>query len=175
MASETFVFPRLKAFEAFTNIGRVDFCEPHLSLKEKKVHEVFDDKLGFSRLYTEDGELLILVAGYYGAPWSLWNKKPISQQLRMDARIVKFFYNTYIAPLIGKKRSCSGCGFLCSCRVPEEPMQAFLATVGLEDVDTSGLRHLQIHVIPPATKFKVMDNSGTEEVVLFDASTWESS
>jgi hypothetical protein len=158
---------------------RIDFSAPGVVFEEQKVREVFSERLGFSRLYTEDDRLLILITNGYGASWSVdpfpVNKKDIDigRHLLMDARIVGFFYETYITPLMDKPRACKGCGYVCSCSVPEEPMRDFLEGLGFSDVYLGGLQSLQIASIPAKKKFRVIERDGLEQVIIFREDTWE--
>ena len=172
--STTVTFPH-KPY--ISGIQRIDFGEPGLTLEEVPVHEEYNETLGFSRLYTDKGELLVLISSGFGSSWSAdcYAKKDLTRHLLMDARIVRFFYDTYIKPLVGKQRPCHGCGLVCSCRVDEAPMQQFLEELGFPDVYLGCLKNLTIETVPPNTKFRVTEYDGSESLIFYSEASWENS
>ena len=176
----TITFSRFQYFPSSTtyaNIARIDYGAPDIVLEEVGVHEVYNESLGFSRLYTDKGDLLVLVSVGYGSGWSTdpYMHKNVSRRLLMDSRIVRFFYDTYIAPLIGKPRSCGCCSLLCQCRPDKAPMEKLLKELGLPDVDLGGLRDLEIQSVPANKQFRVQSYDGAESITLFDPPSWEMS
>ena len=138
--SITFTFPRRTYIHG---IPRMNFYERDVTREVVHLHELHDEHLGFKRLYTDKDELLVLVTTGYGSPWSADScgcpTQVIRNHLLMDACIVKFFYDTYIAPLVAEPRKCRY-GLVCSCSVDEAPMRQFLddylKTLGFEEEHT---------------------------------------
>jgi hypothetical protein len=171
--STTFVFPRLPYL---FGIPRINYDAQNLTLEKVPVQEVYNEKLGFSRLYTDKEELLVLVSGGYGSAWSsdLITNKDLASRLLMDSRIVRFFYDTYIAPLIGKQRTCR-CGMICVCEVDEEPMKEFLEQLGFKDIYLGGLRNVSIQTVPANKKFRVTEYDGCETLLFYHEESWHTS
>ena len=182
--STTFTFPRR---DYIRGIPRMDFYAPDVIREDVHVREFHDSFSGVKRLYTDKGELLVLLATGYGSPWSAKScgcpTKDIRNHLLMDARIVKFFYDTYIAPLAAEPRKCK-CGMVCSCGVDEAPMRQFLndyfKMLGFEEEHTQriylgGLRSLQIAVVPADKKFQVTEYDGMESLMFYNPESWHSS
>lgn len=180
----TFTFPR-RAF--IHGIPRMNFYAPDVTREDVPVREFHDKDLGFKRLYTDNDELLVLLAAGYGSPWSAEScgcpTKVIRNHLLMDAHIVKFFYDTYIAPLAAEPRKCR-CGMVCSCTVDEAPMRQFLVdyfkSLGFEEkhaqhIYLGGLRNLQIAVVPVGKKFRVTEYDGMESLMFYNPESWHSS
>ena len=166
----TFVmFPRITYCNS---IARYDYFTPGLILDKVPVHEVYNERLGFSRLYNDKEELLVLVCRW-GGQWSVETKETVARHLLMDARIVKFFYDTYIVPLIEKPRSC-GCGgnLTCRCYPDEAPMKKFLEKLGLLPVYLGGLRDLEIVTVPSNKQFRVESYDGCECLVFYQEQSW---
>ena len=65
-------------------------------LSQSDIDEVFDEELGFSKYYTKNGNLMVLLSTDYGSGWSTscYDAKE-SVQLLMDSRIIRFFLDTY--------------------------------------------------------------------------------
>ena len=164
------IFPRS---ESISGIPRMNYFRNGVTLEKVAVHEVYNENLGFSRLYTDKNELLVLVTNGYGAPWSTLSNSPIN--LLMDARIVQFFYDTYIARLFDEQRSCWMCGIICECKVDEAPMQTFLAGLGFQNIYLRGLSNLAIETVPAGKKFRVTEYDGCESVVIYTEDRWISS
>ena len=125
----------------------------------ERVHEVYDEKLGFSRLYTDTNDFLVLIAPGYGAGWSTWNVDD-SEKLLMDSRIVRFYHDTYLKNNTNKV----------------EPFQEFLDSLGIHNVYITTLtplkRYLQIEKIPSGTRFQVHEYDGSESIVYFREESW---
>ena len=153
-----------------SNTSSVKLYEGGMKLVKDNLREVYDEELGFSRLYTEKGELLILITSARGCSW--WNANPNSPMinLMMDARIVWFFYETYIIPC-----ECGCNGFVRNWKVDEAPMKAFLEGLGLYDIDLGGLPNLAIEAVPPNKKFRVTESNGLECLVIYNDDDWFSS
>ena len=127
--------------------------EGGVKLEKSNTHEVYDEKLGVSRLYTDKNELLILIASGYSSTWSA---NPIN--LLMDARVIWFFYDTYIIPC-----ECGCNGFVRNRKVDEAPMQTFLEGLGYHDVYLRGFQNLAIEIVPPNKKFRVIKPDGLDD------------
>jgi len=155
------------------SFGRCDYSNLE-RLEEVAVTEVYDKTLGFSRLYTAKGELLILATCYYGEGWSTCSTDYV-KYLLMDSRIVLFFYNTYIQPLFGKARTCGCRSYACRCKVDEKPMADFLESIPITPAYLGGLKHLEISFVPPKTRFRVFEKDGCEIVDYFREEHWHSS
>ena len=131
------------------------------------VHEEYSEALGFSRLYTADGRLLVLVTNSYGAGWST-NAGISADNLLMDARIVRFFYETYVSPRLVKLDSRE----VRFWKLDEAPMKAFLEQLGFEYVYLGGLSNLDIEFVPPNSKFRVTEYDGLESIVIYNPEKW---
>jgi hypothetical protein len=133
------------------------FCE----INGQRVREVYDEKLGFSRLYTDtDDELLVLIAPNFGAGWSTWNGGDDSEKLLADSRIIRFYHDTYLKT---KTREVG-------------PFQEFLESLGIYNVYITTLRplkdYLKIHQIPKGSRFRVDEYDGSETIVYFQEESW---
>lgn len=140
-----------------------------LSGQEYKVHEE-TDKDGTPRLYTNNGELLVLLSSDYSGGWSTQVKGKIAKTLLMDARVVREVYDKYIAPLQCKRRTC---------KIDEVPMRTFLKSIGLEDMDIQlvigSLSCLTINFVPRDKLFTVSEYDGLEEIHIFNKDEWHTS
>jgi len=157
------------------SVGRIDYGKPGLNLEEVPVQELQSEKLGFCRLYSNRGELLVLVTNGYGSAWSASLSPKIAPHLLMDARVVAFFYQNYIVPLQTEQRKCKCRGFLCGCSLDEAPMRTFLESLGFEDIYLGGLNNLSIKFIPGDKKFQVREYDGAESICFFKEENWHSS
>ena len=131
-----------------SNTSPTKLYEGGMKLEKSNTREVYDEELGVSRLYTDKGELLILIASGYSSTWSA---NPVS--LRMDARVIWFFYNTYIIPC-----ECGCNGFMRNRKVDEAPMKAFLKGLGFRHVYLRGFQNLAIEIVPPNKKFRINES-----------------
>ena len=126
----------------------------------QRVHEVYDEKLGFSRLYTDADDLLVLIAPNYGAGWSTWTGGDDSEKLLTDSRIIRFYHDTYLKT---KTREVG-------------PFQEFLESLGIHNVYITTLRplkdYLEIERIPKGTRFRVDEYDGSESIVYFQEENW---
>ena len=172
----SFLVPTDECFDGY--ISRINYADPELVLEEVLVHEVKNETLGFSRLYTNDGDgngkLIVLTTNYYGSGWSTEIRTNHSKQLLMDARIVRFFYKTYIVPLHTKPRTCE-CGLVCGCSVDQEPMRKFLKELGIETEflpSLGSLKNLSIEFVPPNKKFRVSAYDGLESIEVYNEEYW---
>ena len=133
------------------------FCE----INGQRVREVYDEELGFSRLYTDvDEQLLVLIAPNFGAGWSTWNGGDDSEKLLSDSRIIRFYHDTYLKT---KTREVG-------------PFQEFLESLGIYNVYITTLRplkdYLKIHQIPKGSRFRVNEYDGSETIVYFQEEKW---
>lgn len=167
---KSFLVPTDECFDG--KISRIEYTDPGLLLEEVLVHEAKNEKLGFSRLYTTDGKIAVLVTNDYGSGWSteICDGK-LKQQLLMDARIVGLFYETYIVPGHTKPRTCE-CRLVCSCSVNAEPMQEFLATLGIEIDFLCSLNNLSIEFVKPNAMFRVSAYDGLETIIYYNKNDW---
>jgi hypothetical protein len=132
----------------------------------QRVHEVYDKNLGFSRLYTDDtDQLLVLIAPNFGAGWSTWNgDDENSKKLLMDSRIIRFYHDTYL------KNKPHEVG-LHIYRLTWTPFQEFLESLNIHNVYISTLS-LEIHKIPKGTRFQVHEYDGSEKIVYLQEEKW---
>ena len=90
----------------------------------------------------------------------------------MDARVVRFFYNTYIAPLVENPRTCMCAELTCTCRMDEKPMKEFLDSIGLENVYMGGFFGLVIELVEPNERFQISEYDGAESVDYYRDEDW---
>lgn len=165
-----------KYFE-INGILRMNYLAAGITTKEEKVKEVYDEKLGFSRLYIKGGKLggylLVLIADDYGAGWSTNSAGKYAQHLLMDSRVVLFFYKTYIAPL---QLDCECDTLQCVCDVSESPMRDFLKSIGLDTscINLAGISKLKIGFVPPNKTFCIQEYDGYESII-FPNENWYTS
>lgn len=167
-----FFFPRAPFI---SGIPRMDYGDPSLVMEEVPVHEVYDEALGFSRLYTEKGELLVLISGGCGTTWTAnqFNGKDVRRRMLMDARIVRFYYDTYLAPLMGDSRPYGERGRATLRSMDVAPMQQFLEDLGFADIHLGGVYNLAIEIVPPNTRFRVAEYDWRESLVFYREQDWE--
>uniref|UniRef100_A0A6C0KU19 Uncharacterized protein n=1 Tax=viral metagenome TaxID=1070528 RepID=A0A6C0KU19_9ZZZZ len=126
-------------------------------MDELIVSNVYDEILGFSRCYTNDGKLVILLSKY---GWSSWTREPIASHLLMNSKIVNFFIQNYNE----KHRH-------------DEPMKTFLQSlfnIDNEDVYEilGGIEELRLAFIPKGCKFQVITEGLAEYVSIYNEKVW---
>jgi hypothetical protein len=122
------------------------------SFKLENLHEVYDEKLGFSRLYTNDDKLVVLVSDDYGTGWCTENPK-YGKQLLMDARIIRFYWDTYL------KNEAKD--------VDITPLQDFLASLGIQGVCVDKNNLPLIDFVFKGCRFRVNGCDGKETIIRF--------
>lgn len=131
------------------------------------VYEVYDEALEFPCLYNSAGERLILVSrgkeGWddkkqgcsYG--WSSICNRANSQQMLMDARIIRFFCNNFVMTgrQGGEDLTVEEC----------EPLTSFLKTVGIVNEYVGSAPSLLLMSVPHEQEFDLINFEGAELVV----------
>lgn len=134
------------------------------------VVEVYDSKEGeldFPIFRDRNDELLVLHCDP-GNPtptfgWSTCAGVHAKRML-MDARIIRFFYENYVAT--GKlSQFSSGDDW-------EKPMRSFLASIGIASPLLEGLRYLVITRIPPRRTFTLLRKTEGEAIIFKDEILW---
>jgi hypothetical protein len=135
-----------------------------IKLGDVSVEEVYDEAFGFSRLYTKDGDLLVLITADYGLGWSTFSPGH-SNQLLMDARIIRFFYNTYLQNLRSRR-----------VKDEEKPFLEFLQSLGIHDTLVTTIqpisKFLTIKCIPNGAQFKIHEYDGKESIIYKEDLFW---
>ena len=126
-------------------------------MEDLDLREVYDEKLKFSRCYTKDEQLVILLSG---DGWSFWANEPITTHLLMDSRVVKFFIENYKS---GPRH--------------DQPMKDFLQAlfrIHEEEVNEilCGLEKLKLAFVTKGSKFRVLSEGFQEYVSIYREDLW---
>jgi hypothetical protein len=120
------------------------------------VSEVYDNELGFSRLYTDNDMLVVLIADDYGTGWCTENTK-YGKQLLMDSRIIRFYWDTYL-----KDEGIPATD------ADTTPLKEFLASLGIQGVCVDEHNLPLIDFVSKGSRFRVKGYGGKESIIRFD-------
>jgi len=126
-------------------------------LDEFRVREVYDERASFSKLYTDKGELLVLLyKGKDNYGWSSWHHNIVLGYLWIH-ELSNFFYERYFDNQL----------------LDTKPMDDFLKSIGMPNVNLKGLSHLKIELVPKRQYFRIVSMlRGDEAIHYFDGSSW---
>jgi hypothetical protein len=132
-----------------------------MQISKDDLEDVYDENLGFSKCYTKGGSLVILLSTDYGKGWSTdcYSKKD-ALQLMMDARIIRFFIDTYDDDCYKTRHV--------------KPMKTFVESLNFKDTEffIGGLRSLELVLIDKGVKFKIDSYDGAEYVLEYADEDW---
>ena len=131
------------------------FDMPYFKLGSFNVYEVYDEQLGFPRLYTDDNKLVVILSDDYGTSWCTESQK-YGKQLLMDARIIRFYWESYLKeggiPVRGADIT---------------PLKEFLVSLGIQDVCVDKRNLPLIDFVSKGTRFRVIGYNGKEQIIRF--------
>lgn len=122
-----------------------------MEVNNEELVEVYNEKLGFNRLYTKDGCLLVLATSdgtTTNVGWSTWfTDKNFEKHALQDARVVRLFL-----------------------KISTDPGVRFI----LEHPFFELVKKVKVVRVPKGARFQVCDMYGSETVVYDDEKMWES-
>lgn len=124
--------------------------------------EVYDKENGFSRLYTKDNKLVLLISQDM---WSSGLEEPLNSKLLLDSKIILFFLEHYGDKKVSERR--------------DEPMKSFLkGMLEFEDEEKlceilDGLQKLRLGFVQKGETFQVQHDGFKECIKIYREKFWK--